>query len=65
MFLPCDCLKGDKYVLRVLDNFSRYAEVICINKKNAVTDEIISVIHRLRRQTGYTVKAVRTDHGTE
>jgi transposase InsO family protein len=30
-----------------------------------VTDELTSVIIRLQRQTGFTVKVVRTDHGTE
>jgi hypothetical protein len=42
MFMPCEALEGEKYVLTVLDDFSRYAEVICINRKSSVTDELIS-----------------------
>jgi transposase InsO family protein len=65
MFMSCEGLMGEQYMLTVLDDFTKYSEVTCISKKNAVTDELVTVIHRLQRQTGHAVKAVRTDHGTE
>jgi hypothetical protein len=65
MFMPCEALEGEQYVMTVLDDNSRYSETVCLNRKNAATDELIAVISRLERQTGYQVKRVRTDQGTE
>lgn len=64
-FMPCEALEGEKYVLTVLDDYSRYSEVVCLNRKSSATDELIAIINRLQRQTGHCVKRVRTDQGTE
>jgi histone deacetylase 1/2 len=63
--LPCEALEGEKYLFTVLDDYSRYGEVVCINRKSSVTDELIAVLTRWQRQTGCAVKCVRTDQGTE
>jgi transposase InsO family protein len=61
----CEALEGKKYVRTLLDDFTRYAAVVCINRKYSVTDERISVLAPWQRQTGCYVKRVRTDQGTE
>jgi transposase InsO family protein len=65
MFMPCEALGGEMYVLTILDDYSRFSDVVCINRKSSVTDELIAVLTRWQRQTGYPVKCVRTDQGTE
>jgi transposase InsO family protein len=65
MFMPCEALEGEQYVMTVLDDYSRYSETVCLNRKSDATNELVAIISRLERQTGYQVKRVRTDQGTE
>jgi transposase InsO family protein len=63
--MPCEGVQGEKYVLTVLDDYSRFSEVVCLRNKRDVAASLIDVIARWQRQTGVLVKALRTDRGTE
>jgi transposase InsO family protein len=65
MFMPCEALEGEKYVLTILDDFSRYSEAVGIKRKLDTTDEVVSVLTRWARHSGHSLQRVRTDQGTE
>jgi transposase InsO family protein len=56
---------GERYIVTLLDDYSRYSEVICVSNKGVVARKVIEVLLRWQRQTGYNVKILRTDRGTE
>jgi transposase InsO family protein len=56
---------GEKYVVTILDDFSRYGEVKCVRSKQEIGEVDFYVLKRWERQTGHRVKILRTDHGTE
>lgn len=45
----------EKYVLTVMDDYSRYADVACIKKKSDVSSNLIEILSRWERQTGNKV----------
>jgi transposase InsO family protein len=53
------------YVATLLDDFSGYGEVFCMKNKKSVQQELPDAIARFQRQSGYKVKGIRTDRGTE
>jgi hypothetical protein len=53
------------YVATLLDDFSGYGEVFCLKDKKSVQETLPYAIVRFQRQSGYQVKAIRTDRGTE
>jgi hypothetical protein len=56
---------GSKYVLVVLDDFSRYSECRFLESKADIGDALLDVLTHWERQCGRVVKALRTDRGTE
>jgi Integrase core domain/GAG-pre-integrase domain len=58
-------LADSSYVLTVMDDHSRYAEIMLLSSKADVAEAFISVARRFERQTGELIKAVRFDRGTE
>jgi len=40
--MPLEALEGERYVLTILDDYSRYSAVVCIRRKSDVTDELIA-----------------------
>jgi transposase InsO family protein len=75
---PCDLLHTDlmdprtegidgteSYVLTIMDDHSRYAEVVLLDAKSDAADGFIAQAARFERQSGQLVKAVRSDRGTE
>ena len=65
MFLPREGLQGEKYVLTLLDDYSRYCEVVCLHRKSDVPAQLIQVIVRWQRQSGHKLKCFRSDQGSE
>ncbi len=65
MKLPCHSLDGDEYVVTLLDDYSRYSEVVCLSGKNEAAQAVINVIVEWQRQAMAKVKKIRTDRGTE
>jgi hypothetical protein len=58
-------MRNERYVVTLMDDFSRYSEVFCVGNKGVVARKLIEALVRWERQTGYKVKAIRTDGGTE
>jgi transposase InsO family protein len=58
-------LRGERYFVTLLDDFSRYCEVFCLKKKSEAASTIIDAMLRWERQVDRKVKVIRTDHGKE
>jgi transposase InsO family protein len=58
-------LGGAQYVVTFLDDCSGYGEAIPIQKKTDVFDELCQVFARWQRQSGFLIKRLRSDRGTE
>ena len=63
--LPVSGMGGERYFLTVVDECSGYCEVVPVQHKSSVAQELINVIERWERQCDAKVKVVRTDRGTE
>jgi transposase InsO family protein len=63
--LPVPGAEGERYMLTVLDDFSRVGEARALTQKSQVGDAVKAILLYLENQTGHTVKVVRTDRGTE
>nr|GFA37482.1 hypothetical protein [Tanacetum cinerariifolium]GFA74620.1 hypothetical protein [Tanacetum cinerariifolium] len=58
-------IKGKRYVLVVVDDYSRYAWVFFLHSKDEASDMIISFIKKTQVNLQLQVQCVRTDNGTE
>ena len=63
--MPCKSIGGSQWALCLMDDYSRYSEVVCLRSKADVAEAMWDVLVRWERQTGHKVKTVRTDGGTE
>jgi transposase InsO family protein len=63
--LPVPGAEGERYMLTVLDDFSKVGEARALTQKSQVGDAVKAILLYLENQTGHTVKVVRTDRGTE
>jgi len=58
-------MNDEKYVVTLMDDYSRYREVICLRGKNQVAAAVIERLVEWERQTEKQLKTLRSDHGTE
>jgi transposase InsO family protein len=58
-------LNDEFYVLTLLDDYSRASQVRLLTSKADVADALQAMITVFETQTGYLVRRVRTDRGTE
>eukprot|EP00892_Ulva_mutabilis_P005630 jgi/Ulvmu1/3439/UM016_0058.1 len=64
-------LKGERYAVTLLDDYSRYAEVICVRTKDQVAEALVTRLKEWERQLQTPqkpvmwVKNIRSDNGTE
>jgi transposase InsO family protein len=56
---------GERYFLTIVEEYSGYVEVVPVQQKSSIAQELIDVITRWERQTDSKVQVVRTDRGTE
>jgi hypothetical protein len=56
---------GSKYIIAVLDDYSRLSQIECIEDKSHAADSLIAIIRRWERETQGKVQTVRTDGGKE
>jgi hypothetical protein len=56
---------GERYFLTVVEEYSGYVDIIPVQQKSSIAQELINVIARWERQTDSKVQVVRTDRGTE
>nr|GEW43900.1 retrovirus-related Pol polyprotein from transposon TNT 1-94 [Tanacetum cinerariifolium] len=65
MFKAYDGINGKRYVLVVVDDYSRYTWVFFLHSKDEALDVIISFIKKTQVNLQLQVQHVRTDNGTE
>nr|GEZ76320.1 hypothetical protein [Tanacetum cinerariifolium] len=58
-------INGKRYVLVVVDDYSRYTWVFFLHSKDEASEVIISFIKKTQMNLQLQVKRVRTDNGTE
>ncbi|KAI3729858.1 hypothetical protein L6452_18529 [Arctium lappa] len=58
-------LGGKKYILVLIDEFSRYTWVEFVRKKSDVPEVLINLIKRIQVLYDYRVQRIRSDNGTE
>ncbi|KAI3718930.1 hypothetical protein L6452_19815 [Arctium lappa] len=58
-------IAGKKYMLVIVDEFSRYTWVIFFRCKSDTTEELISFVKKMEVLNNLTVRSIRIDHGTE
>ena len=63
--LPVTSLGGSRYFLTVLDDYSKYSFVQPLAHKSDVPAALQDAITLLENQTGYSVRCLRSDNGTE
>ena len=62
---PVAGFRDERYAVTLLDDYSSYAEVICVKNKSDVAAVVIERLTEWERQTEHKLKVLRTDHGTE
>jgi hypothetical protein len=63
--LPVPGADGERYMLTVLDDFSRWGDSMALSSKSQVGGAVNTIILYLENQTGHKVKVVRSDRGSE
>jgi hypothetical protein len=63
--LPVPGADGERYMLIVLDDFSRWGDSMALSSKSQVGGAVKTIILYLENQTGHKVKVVRADRGNE
>ncbi len=63
--LPTAGTGGERYFLTVVEEYSGYVEIVPVQHKSSIAQELIDVITLWERQTESKVQVVRTDRGTE
>ncbi|GJT03945.1 retrovirus-related pol polyprotein from transposon TNT 1-94 [Tanacetum coccineum] len=58
-------ISHNKYTFVIVDEYSRYTWVFCLNKKSHVADCIMSFIKKMKNLNEVRVKKLRSDNGTE
>lgn len=67
LFIPVSpmSINHEKYVLVIVDKYSRYTWVYFLTKKSQAAETIMSFIRKFENQNDIRVKKIRTDNGTE
>ncbi|KAJ9557701.1 LOW QUALITY PROTEIN: hypothetical protein OSB04_012315 [Centaurea solstitialis] len=63
--MSVQCLGGKKYILVLIDEFSRFTCVEFVRKKSQVLLLLINLLKRLQVLHGFQVRVLRSDNGTE
>ena len=63
--MPVPGNKGERYILTVLDDYSRKAWIFCLKQKSDVATALKQFRARVELETGRQIKIVRSDNGTE
>ncbi|WVZ17715.1 hypothetical protein V8G54_010697 [Vigna mungo] len=58
-------MNGFKYLLTIVDDFSRYTWIIPMSDKSFVKNHILTFLCNIENQFNKTVKIIRTDNGVE
>ena len=58
-------LGGKKYILVVVDDFTRYTWVVLLRDKAEALDKMIHLCKKLQVEKGTVIARIRSDHGRE
>ncbi|GKF70103.1 retrovirus-related pol polyprotein from transposon TNT 1-94 [Tanacetum coccineum] len=58
-------VNGKKYILVIVDDYSRFTWVKCLRSKDEAPDFIIKFLKMIQVQLKVPVRRIRTDNGTE
>ena len=58
-------LNHSRYVLVIVDDFSRYTWTVFLNNKDETFEEFDALMKKTHRRLGYPLVSIRSDHGTE
>ncbi|GJZ26909.1 putative ribonuclease H-like domain-containing protein [Tanacetum coccineum] len=58
-------INGKKYILVIVDDYSRYTWVYFIRTKDEALDMIIDFVNQVQRNLKAQILTIRTDNGTE
>ncbi|GJU22431.1 retrovirus-related pol polyprotein from transposon TNT 1-94 [Tanacetum coccineum] len=59
------CVYGKKYILVIVDDYSRFTWVICLRSKDEAPDFIIKYLKMIQVWLKVPVRRIRTNNGTE
>lgn len=54
-----------KYILHIVDDFSKYKWAYCVTSKSAIPSVVVGFLKKIQRVSGHNVKNVKSDNGTE
>ena len=60
-----ESMGGKRYIMVVVDDFSRYSWVDFLRKKSEACDKMERLCKRLQNEKGVTIVRIRSDHGKE
>ena len=63
--LPDESLGGNKYIVTFIDDYSRFATMYFLKRKNEVFTKLKDFVALAERQTGARLKRLRDDKGSE
>jgi transposase InsO family protein len=58
-------LRGNKYGLVIIDNYSRFTWVFFLFDKCQARDKVRTFVRRAQKEFGLPIKKMRSDNGTE
>ena len=58
-------LGGMKYILDVVDDFTRYTRVVLLRDKSEALDKMIHLCKKLQIEKNAMIAHIRSDHGRE
>ena len=58
-------LGGKRYILVVMDDFTRYTWVVLLRDKAEASDKMIHLCKKLQVEKGTVIARIRSDHGRE
>ena len=58
-------LGGKKYILVVVDDFTRYTWVVLLRDKAEAFEKMIHLCKKLQDEKGNVIARIRSDHGRE
>ena len=60
-----ECMGGKRYIMVVVDDFSRYSWVEFLREKSEACDKMEMLCKRLQNEKGVPIVKIRSDHGKE
>lgn len=63
--MPVNSIGGSRYIMTLIDDYSRKIMVYFLKNKNEVVHNIKNFVNKVERDKGLKIKRFRTDNGLE